>query len=488
MPGQVQRLEVDGVPVFWRPGPEPLAAGLCFGVGRRDEDFASGGLTHLVEHLVLGELPRSPLDRNASVDASVTEFTATGRPEAVGAFLREVCRLLADLPTGRLAVEVKVLAAEEAQSGSDLFGALLVTRYGATGVGLMGMRHPRLQDLSAGEVRAHAARWFVRERAALWLTGPPPEGLSLPLPSGTAAPRPAQRRVRLPLPAVLRYPVADVALSWEGDEHGEALRAGLRVLRERCERELRHDGGHSYDVDLETTSIEGTACHAALIADAAPAQVPVVARRLYEAFGQLAADGPTAVELAEDLDWCREHTEDPRSVQGAVAEAARAHLAGSPVRDDRARLERVAALRPQDVARALQAALPSLLLLVPEDAPDLEGVPLPDLPEGNDVQVSGREHKPRLFSGAPRGTRLVSGQEGTSLRRGDGGSLTVRYDDCVAVGVDPDDPSRLELVGADGLTLALRAGDWKDGDTALELARRATADLPRYAIAADPQD
>ncbi len=67
---------------------------------------------------------------------------------------------------------------------------------------------------------------------------------------------------------------------------------------------------------------------------------------------------------------------------------------------------------------------------------------------------------------------------------GGGVSMTVRHDDCVAVGTGPDHP-HVELVGADGTTLPLCAKDWKDGASAVETAVRATAGVPRYTIAPD---
>ena len=79
----MQRIEIDGVPAFTAPGPERITAVLSFGVGLRDEAFAAVGVTHLIEHLVMGTLPKSHLRCNAMVTVDVTAFYATGRPEAV---------------------------------------------------------------------------------------------------------------------------------------------------------------------------------------------------------------------------------------------------------------------------------------------------------------------------------------------------------------------------------------------------------------------
>lgn len=480
----LQRCEIDGVPVFWQQGPAPLSAGLCFGVGRRDEDFVSGGITHLVEHMVMGSLPKSHLERNASVDLGNTEFTATGRPEAVRDFLAQVCAALGDLPVERLATETRVLAAEEARSGGDVLGVLLLTRYGATGLGLVGMVQPGLLELGPSRLRAHAGKWFTRERAALWLTGPPPEGLRLPLPArprGAAHLRAPQRRLPIALPSLTRYPGPDVALSFEADKHGEALLTGLRILLERLERDLRHVGGHSYDVDFAAHVVDGETVHVAFIADAPQAEVPAVAKGMYDGLHRLAADGPTHEELAHDLEGFQEHLDDPRSAEAAAASAALAHLAGEDREDQRARLHRRAALRPEQVAAALASALGTVLVLVPEDASD-PGVGLPELREGSDIEVSGRVHRRRFRSGAPRGAQLVSAPEGTTLRLPDGTRVTVVHEDCVAVGVGPVDHPHLELVGADGFTIPLCAQDWKDGRVAVETAERATAGVPRYTV------
>jgi predicted Zn-dependent peptidase len=62
----VRQTSIDGVPVFQAEGPLPLTAGLVFGVGRADETFVRGGLTHLVEHLAMSAVGRQTIDANAS--------------------------------------------------------------------------------------------------------------------------------------------------------------------------------------------------------------------------------------------------------------------------------------------------------------------------------------------------------------------------------------------------------------------------------------
>jgi predicted Zn-dependent peptidase len=200
----VRQLTLDGIPVFVADGPPPFSAGLVFGIGRRDEDFVRGGITHLVEHLAMRAVGRTTIEANASVDLTATEFTASGPPDRVAAFLRAVCLALADLPTEQLAVEADVLRAEGGTVAPPPVAVLLGELYGTAGAGLASAREPALRSLDAAAVREWARRHFVRGNAALWLSGPMPQGLELPSPRGrlprgrrsTAGPSPLPPGVR----------------------------------------------------------------------------------------------------------------------------------------------------------------------------------------------------------------------------------------------------------------------------------------------------
>jgi hypothetical protein len=50
---EFERSSVAGVPVFWTESGDQMLAGLMFRVGRADESLARGGITHMIEHLVL---------------------------------------------------------------------------------------------------------------------------------------------------------------------------------------------------------------------------------------------------------------------------------------------------------------------------------------------------------------------------------------------------------------------------------------------------
>ena len=467
----MQRDLVDGVPVFWTPGPAPFTAGLVFGVGRRDESFLQGGLTHLVEHLAMSTVGRTPLDCNASVELTTTEFTATGRPERVVKFLRGVCEALRDLPVHRLTIEADVLRTENGAVVSPAVGALLAERYGGRGAGLAGYREPAMNALTGQDVQQWATTRFVRGAAALWLSGPPPEGLSLPLPDGSAPPRPAQPVRALATPALVEHPL-DGAVA-VGAEVGRlpGLHATCRILSDRVEDDLRHRRGISYTVSPEHLVIERDRRFVAVNADCREGQEALAARALWHGLVRMAEQGPTEAELEHDREGLVEYLSDPRAAIGEVQAAAVAQVTGVPHRTGDELLAEAQSLTAQQVRDVAQAFRADALLAVPVDI----DVSLPELtavPRWSSEAVSGRVFRRRpLRSGAPRGARLIVGDEGVSVDLGDGELLTVRYAQALAlleVG-----PEEWTLVGDDGITVPLAPADWRDGKHALDLVRAA---------------
>ena len=461
---------VDGVPVVWTPGPAPFTAGLVFGVGRRDESFLQGGLTHLVEHLAMSAVGRTPLDCNASVDLTTTEFTATGRPERVVEFLRRICEALRELPVHRLAVEADVLRTENGAVVPPAGGALLAERYGGTGAGLAGYREPAMDALTAQDVQQWANTRFSRGAAALWLSGPPPEGLSLPLPDGPAPLRPVQTVRPLPTPALVEHPV-DGAVA-VGAEVGRlpGLTATCRILSERVEDDLRHRRGISYTVGHEHLLIERDRRFVAVSADCREGQEAVAARALWHGLVRLAEQGPTETELEHDREGLEEYLADPRAAIGEVQAAAAALVTGVPHRTGDELLQEARSLTAQQVRDVAQALRADALLAVPVGV----DVSLPELtatPRWSPDAVSGQVFRRRLRSDAPRGARLVVGDDGVSVDLGDGELLTVRY--AQALALLQVAPAEWSLVGADGITVPLSPADWRDGQRALELVRAA---------------
>lgn len=474
---QVRRAEVDGVPVLWAPGPAPFTAGLVFGVGRRDEDFVRGGITHLVEHLAMSAVGRTPLDCNATVDLTSTTFTASGDPARVVAFLRTVCEALADLPLDRLPTEVDVLRTEGGSVAPPAVCVLLGELYGARGVGLAGFREPALASLSRDDVQAWADTRFVRGAAALWLTGAPPEGLRLPLREGARPPSPDPVPRPLTLPArVGATPDGAVALGADV-VRTPGLPATLRVLRDRLEDDLRHRRGLSYSVGTEQVPLGGDRQLAVVTADCREGDEAVVVRALWRALETLAEEGPTQAELDLERARVEEHLRDSHAACGEAQAAATALVTGTAYRTNRRLEDEADALTADQVRQAATAVQEAALLAVPEDVDP--GLPaLTAVPPWSAVVLPGQEFRRRVGSPAPRRARLVVGDEGVSLVLQQDEQLTVRYDETVAL-LEVGD-GEWTVAGVDGVTVPLAASDWRDGERAVALVRAAVpADLQR---------
>ena len=467
----MERTEVDGVPVLWVDGPAPFAGGLLLGVGRRDEGFIDGGLTHLVEHLVMGSLGRSTLEANATVDLSVTEFTATGSPEEVAAFLERVCRALSDVPVDRLSVEAGVLRAEEGHVAPAVVEALLGERYGPQGAGLAAFREPALGALTPDDVRAWAARYAVCCNAAVWLSGPPPPGLRLPLPHAPGdGPRPAQHRRTLVVPALTRVALDGVVALGADVDRTPGLGAALRVLGDRLEDDLRHRRGLTYSVAVDQLLVEDDRRFAVVTADVRGGQEAVAARALWGALSRLAEEGPTDAELAHDRAGLAAQLADPRAGLQEARSVAAALVRGTPPRTAeqlRAEADALTAEQVREAAAGLQA---QALLAVPVGA-DVRLRGVKPAPDWSAEVLPGRVHRRRRGSDAPRGSRLHVGDEGITLVLDDDERLTVRYADVVGLlQVTGDD---LMLLGLEGWSVPLSPRDWKDGEDAVARVRAA---------------
>ncbi|WP_139173420.1 insulinase family protein [Geodermatophilus telluris] len=450
----MQRTRIDGVPVFTAGGRQRTTAALVFGVGLRDETFATIEVTHLVEHLAMAALPRTHLRCNAVTDVDSTAFFATGRPEAVGAFLEGVCRALADLPTGRLAAEAGVLQAEGCGTGSSTVSALWAARYGLTGPGLTVSAGPGPEHLDEETVRAHAARWFVRGNAAVWCHGPLPEGLRLPLPAG---PRPV-RHVPVPRPqdgpVWTRTDAPGVGLLLATAAPGDAaLAVGVGVLEERVRERARHASGLSYAVDSLTLDLAADRREVAVVVDARTGRDGEVADLLWRTFAQLCADGPTPEEVAHAVAGLEAEHDDEDAAGTELADAAYCAAVGLPFRAAADTLAAWRAVTPAAVTAALRGTEPTAVLAVPDtaswDGP--AGVPrrplcgtLPELPAGT---VFRPRLLRRLLDPAAR-VALVVSDDGLAHTDADGDVHGIPWARVEAV-VPTEDGRGVSVVGRD---------------------------------------
>lgn len=470
---EVERTEVDGVPVFWSEGgtgDEGYRAALMFRVGRADETLVRGGLTHLVEHLALHTLDETDYHYNGAVGPVTTMFVTHGDAAGVGAFLTRVCESLGALPMERLEAEKQILRTEAEGRVGDLAGQLALWRYGAATYGLPAYQEHALGTCTADEVQAWARRWFTRQNAALAVIGgPPPDGLALPLPDGERQPVPEPTSALPRTPAYFTSDVKGIALSGIVPRSAAAiLYAG--ILGRRLHRVLRRDGALSYSTGADYGFRTGDTAQILAFADGLAEVGPELAERFLGELDRMAGEPVDPGELAEAVATHRTGATSDEERGARATGHCVAELLGAPRHTTGEELARLDAVTPQDVQEVGRTVLDSALLMLPHGQ-EPQGTRFRPAPSASTVAVEGRAHtRP---DGAQLG--LIVGPEGASALAGPQ-ITTVRFDQCAAVLAWPDG-ARL-LTGLDGLNVAVEPNLWIGGaDAVAEIDRNAPVAL-----------
>lgn len=488
-PAQINRTEIDGVPVFWADTPGRLEAFLYFRVGVRDESFATAGITHLIEHLAFSKLPAIKIDHNGQVELGLTTFTASGRPELVAATLADICRSLSELAAGgveleMLANEVRVLEAEGSLAVPPSVAEALVSRYGLRGLGVAGAEPVFAERFTVEEVAAAAAKFFTRGNAALVLSGPPPEGLRLPLPSGGTVPRPAAREVPRAFPVEYESGGDSLVLSFAIPGEGAPLAGAAtvlgKVLGDRVRSSLRRGRGLVYDLDIAYIALTAEQAVAVVTFDLKPANAVVVAREVIAVLGDLRRDGVTPDELADALTPIEEAGLDPQlPLWDANDEAMlRIGAGGSPPHERL--LAAMRSVTTRDVAHCLDGFESSLMVGLPEQSlsedAGREGILYPRPVHHPAALGKGEEYRRSILGAValqvPRDARLTIGGDGLSML-GDGEVQAYRWEDIAAVAWEPparngSAPPACAVFGGDGFIVNLASRWFRGGDRALK--------------------
>ena len=453
----VRRTEVDGVPTIWAEAPGQLTAVLTFRVGRADETPLEGGLSHIVEHLAFGPVGQPRFDCNAFVDGNRTSFHATGTDDEVAGFLSTVTTAIDELPVERLDREIAVLKREGARDDS-IVAAHRHVRYGMWGHGLVGEPEFGLGLLSPERIQAWANAMFCTENATLWLTGKPPAGLRLKLPSGVRRTAPAP----VPIPGVELPVYVDglpgIAL---GFELSRELGAGslMSILHRRLRQRLRLDDGIVYDIVGDYEALDGHTAVALVGTDCEADDVQRVGTVAFDLLEDLAAGNVEDEELAGELADLERASADPTAIPGLLDAMAFDELLGMPPRSPADRLDEQARTRSEDVARHAGDAMRSLILLGSMSEPPASVRPYP---LASAAPVDGREVKPLLsLFGVGRRQRLRIGAEGVTLLPMDGTITTIRYRDVVILEKPADD--EIVLWDRDGDRIYIPSIYWKGG-------------------------
>ncbi len=470
---------LDGVRLLHHQDPQTTTdATLTFAVGARDETLPTVGVAHALEHLVMSTVRRLPIQIDATVSTTTTNFVASGTPERVGEFLTGVCTALSAPPVERLEVEAGVLAAEDGWVTHPMAALLYYVRYGARGAGLDWLDGPGPDGITAEQVNAFARKWFTADNAVLQLTGPVPADLKLPLPAGTRPRHEHYPARQFPGPAAVGYgiPGAAVLLSLPNDDAARTAELATDVLQQRIEESARHAGGHSYVVDYDSVQRADGTTDWVLYADAREGAEEAVAQAVAEALTDLAANGPSEDELQLALDRFEEQTATSDAELAAEFALLRRELFDEPVGEP-LDPERVRAVRPDDLAAVLRAALPTAIGYAAEDAVEqwtkhgFTEVPL--CPVGGELPA-GEEFRPprvaRLFMREAREMTLVLTPDELAVRD-DEGVHHVPWDG--VAGVMRAGDGTTVVFGADGCVLPVSGDLYRGGRKVVaELERR----------------
>ncbi|WP_312867592.1 insulinase family protein [Amycolatopsis pithecellobii] len=447
-----------------------------FGVGVAHETFLGTGLTHLVEHLAMRPLRTARYDANATTAMVHTSFEVTSGPETVVEHLRRICVSLGNLDTGPLELERGVLVAEERASEGPGVTAWLPASiwFGNQAYGLAGNLQVATVHAGADDVRAWCAQWFHRGNAALVLSGPPPADLRLPLPDGPRRPAPQITPFPLATPAQTTVPNGVVGCALVGWTAEMACAASILITR--LTDRLRHLEGLVYDIAFDHQLIDGRRTVLGFGTDVPDRHAPRVFAAIRAELAALGEQGPTDDELAADRMGLMEQLTEHEFTGYRAFDDAMSELTGWP--SSAAHQKQVlAGLDAGAVAAAAHELAGQLVLCgpqgrLPADLPELPGSPL--------APVRGRELKRAMVgSTAPRGFRLVAGDEGLTTYYGSSPIpvTVVRFDDVAGVGVEHTDGGLpiLHVFARHGGMITVRPGDWRSGRN---LVRDLLARLP----------
>ena len=461
---QVERASVGGVQVFFADGPPSFGGSLLVRVGRSDETAATGGISHLVEHLALPVTGRRALHWNGSVDNILSSFWATGDADLVLPFLAETAERLGALPLERLETERNILLAEEALQGPNPTRLAFALRFGPREHGLVGYDEYGLRALEAEDVAAWARTRFVTGNAAIWLTGTPEELRADLPPGGRRAAAEPRELDDLALPAFYpEGPFGMVAFSLLA-RRSSAFAAAVNILEHRVQERIRYELGLSYSPAAEFMPLTDELVHTVVAIDTMAANSDRVIEETLTVLETLAADGPTEEELDDERRFADRSLTDPTEIPGHLFYAAAQHLLGAELVQPAELVRQRKELGREEIAAALAEALETLLVIAPPAT--ARPYRLAEYPLTTAAPINGRVFPSRGFGvRRSRLPQLVVGDEGVTIRTADASRITARFDECV-VALRYPDTSRT-LLTSDGFFVGVDPAMWRNGRDAV---------------------
>lgn len=471
--------EVDGIPVLHAPWQEGhVTAGLVFRVGQADETLATRGITHLVEHLALFDQNLTDTHHNGVTSELTTVFHASGAIEEVVDYLNAVCAALRDLPTHRIEVEKEILRTEAAGRQGGAARAMRIERYGASTFGLPGYQELGLERLSEDDVRQWARDRFTCDNAVLFLTADAiPDGLDLRLPAGR----------RYPVPEPAAAPTHQFPAYFRGANGGVMLDAVVprtavanlfaQVAGRALFRDLRQEGGYSYQPDADYSPRDAQSALITLSADALPDKRDAVVGGMIDTLARLRLGTIEQAELDAAKERVRKQYDVPDLGARMLPRVASNLLLGHMIRSPQEQIAEVDAATVGDIQQMARQVWESALLQVPARGTDWAG--MVSTPQWSEAAVKGTTYRARSED-----VSLRLGPDGVSLVTTDG-AVTVRFAGTAAM-VAYADGGRV-LIGLDGFRIAVEPTLYQ-GLAPHDVTRQVDAQVPPHLVIRQTRD
>jgi hypothetical protein len=451
----VRETQIDGVLCFYVDMGRPAsAAHLLFRQGLADEPLNETGWLHLLEHLAL--LDRETLTRpiEGRLTLLLTHFAAFGGPEAVTEQIGALARWLSEPDLRLLARERGILQAAAYEPGDGLIRSL-TWRYGASGPGVASYAEVGAMRATEQLLAERSRRVFNAANAILVLDGPPPAGLSVPLPTGEYDHAPAAVPVPRPLPAAYRD---EVGLTLSGVVTRTHEAGFLPDILERALHDgLRRHSGGAYGLWSSMTDVDNQHAVIAAGSDVLPEMLRGLSGAVLEVTERLAENGVPRDWVLEAVDNRLRVLESPAAMAETALEGAYAALCERvPLSYDEL-LDQLRNTNPMLVDEAARELHQSLLVGLPEAAPLGRSMTAVTFPDARPVGT-GDKHSHVNW---PADLTTFSVDEHVAERVTGAMSRTMRLSDVVGLLAWRD--GARHLIGRDGSVLEMEPREWVRG-------------------------
>ena len=451
----VRETQIDGVLCFHVDTGRPAsAAHLLFRQGLADEPVHETGWLHLLEHLAL--LDRETLTRpiEGRQTLLLTHFAAFGGPEAITEQVGALARWLSNPDLRLLARERGILQAA-AHEPSDGLIRSLTWRYGAAGPGVASYAEVGAIRATEQALVERSRKVFNAANAILVLDGPPPAGLSVPLPPGEYHHAPDAVPLQRRLPTAYRD---EVGLTLSGVVTRTHEAGFLPDILERALHDgLRQHSGGAYGLWSAMTDVDNTQAVIAAGSDLVPEMLPGLAGAVLEVTGRLAENGVPRDWVVEAVERRLRIFESPAAMVETALEGAYAALSEQVPLSYEELLAQLRGTDPMRVDHAARELHASLLVGLPEAAPLGRSLPSVTFAESRPVG-SGAKH---AHVNWPADLTTFSVDHQVAERVTGTMSRTMRLSEVVGLLAWRD--GARHLIGRNGAVLEMEPREWTRG-------------------------